>query len=656
MEHLLTDTNCCAILPPITAVTGDTVFSQKEAHGGISFSDDIDLNDQEAEKEVNQVKERINISKTKYLEEGIKLVMGKKILFGALFVLILASFVAGCGGTTTTTAPATSAPATTAPATTTAANWWDKFGEPQYGGTLTTRVTSLADNFDPMNLPWASNYFSYEVLFQADWTLPRTTYSFKIAAVPDAKWVVGTVVDSWTWKDDQTLTLTIKKGIKWQNKAPTNGREFVAEDVAYHYDQVFGTGHGFTKPNPFVAGWCSAIDHVVATGTYTADVIFKKPTPIANFFAISDFACDASMVPHELYDNPATAKDWHNATGTGAYMVSDFVTGSSLTYVRNPDYYGVDPRHPKNKLPYYDKVVMMCIPDKATAVAALRAGQLDMLNDVDWQTATNIKKTNPELIMDTRPDNGPAVIPRNDQVPFSDIKVRKALQLAVNIPEVASQYYGGNVPAVPVGLISAELKGWGTPYSEWPKSLQDEYKYDPTAAKKLLEEAGYPNGFKTTLYMSSTGSQEFAQIMQSYFKAINVDATISMMDNTAYSAFVIAAKYEGMVLNSWSNMCWPVGISMFNVTTRNVNNAMRQKDTTYDDYYDKFMNAKTSEEASTALKAGDQYAMQQHWQVVTTGGTYYNIWQPWLKGYSGEIMTQVGWDRHMYWMKLWSKK
>jgi peptide/nickel transport system substrate-binding protein len=334
-------------------------------------------------------------------------------------------------------------------------------------------------------------------------------------------------------------------------------------------------------------------------------------------------------------------------------MVSDFVAGSYLTYAKNPDYYGYDPRHPANKLPYLDKLEILCIPDDATAVAAIRTGQLDMLNDMDWQTAENLKKSNPELVMDTRPDNGPGLQPRCDQEPFTDIRVRKAMQLAVNITEIAQKFYGGNVPAEPVGLISPGFKGWYTPFENWPQSLKDEYKYDPAQAKALMAEAGYPDGFKTKLHMSSTGNSEFAQIMKSYLKEIGIDADINVIEDTAWTPFIVSADYTGIALASWLGMVWPVGISFFDATTMNFNNAMRQPDKTYDQYYEQFMNSKTTEEAQKILITADQYAMKQHWQVATTVGVYYNIWQPYVMGYSGEIMSGLGWDRHMTWMKFW---
>ena len=76
------------------------------------------------------------------------------------------------------------------------------------------------------------------------------------------------------------------------------------------------------------------------------------------------------------------------------------------------------------------------------------------------------------------------------------------------------------------------MKGWGFPYEEWPQDLKDEYAYNPTAAKKLLADAGYPNGFKTNVVADTAGDMDLLQIVKSYFAEVGIDMEIRPMESS----------------------------------------------------------------------------------------------------------------------------
>ena len=83
------------------------------------------------------------------------------------------------------------------------------------------------------------------------------------------------------------------------------------------------------------------------------------------------------------------------------------------------------------------------------------------------------------------------------------------------------------------------MKGWGFPYEEWPQDLKDEYAYNPKAAKKLLADAGYPNGFKTNIVANTSADMQLLQLVKSYFADIGIDMEIRPMESTDWTAFVI---------------------------------------------------------------------------------------------------------------------
>ena len=121
-------------------------------------------------------------------------------------------------------------------------NRWDKLGKPQYGGTMTLRINSDIMIFDPYEVPYRANIMSgwLETLYTEAW--------LSDPAVQD--YIKNHLAESWEFADPSTYVVHLRKGIHWQDIPPVNGREFTADDVAYHYDRLYGLGHGFTKPGP----------------------------------------------------------------------------------------------------------------------------------------------------------------------------------------------------------------------------------------------------------------------------------------------------------------------------------------------------------------------------------------------------------------------
>jgi peptide/nickel transport system substrate-binding protein len=564
---------------------------------------------------------------------------------------------------TTTIAPS---PTATTPAKTPAAqaNWWDKFGEPEYGGTLIHRTadTLTGVGLDPAIPRGGSNQrFWVETLFIPNWAVDRSIFSFSSSYVP-LEYCTGWLAESWEWSDPLTLTVHLRHGVHWQDKPPTNGREFTADDVVYTFDRLLGTGHGFTEPNPYYGSILSNVEGAAAQDRYTVAFKFKK----ASFFAIDPLVdtgpMGVSMVAQEwveLGGTPASVAppgppgppgigaapsgptaDWHNVVGTGAWMLTDFVEGTSMTFSKNPNYWGYDARYPKNKLPYADTFKELSIPDMATTLAAMRTGKIDLLVEMhgpEWQQGKSLADTNPEIKQACSSDFGYSLIPRCDTKPFTDIRVRKALQMAIDRQTIAKTHYGGTVDGKPAGLISPDLKGWTIPYDQWPQDLKDEYSYNPTKAKELLAEAGYPDGFKTDVYSQPEFDPDLLQIVKSYFMDIGVDMEIRMLpDMPSFGQFAEARKHDQMVCEPHTG---PGGSPATNLKFRTLNDSYNYgmiNDPTYDALYNQLVAATNIEEAQRLSQEADMYTLQQHWSFQVCRSPHLVMWQPYTKGYSGE--------------------
>ena len=417
--------------------------------------------------------------------------------------------------------------------------WWEKFGKPEYGGELVIRANNKIVNFDPYDAPSGNIHSAWmERLVSCDWTLDPAVFDFLPHWHP-SQYMKGCLAESWEFTDPGTYVAHLRKGIHWQNIPPANGREFNADDVVFHYQRMCGMGN-FSKPSQQRAPAFQELVSVTAADQYT--VIFKwnvtnKELILETMHQISPAAC---------LENPEAVKkwgdlnDWHHAVGTGPYMLKEFLPGGAATLVKNPDYWGHDERYPLHKLPYIDTVKFILMANEAEAIEAMRQGKLDIIDHISPKQAYAIQKTNPEILQITHPDSNAASIElRNDTTPFNDIRVRKAMQMAIDLPALAKEYFEGTIEPYPSTLTSRYMTGWGFPYEEWPQDLKDEYAYNPPAAKKLLAEAGYPDGFTTNIVVDAAADLGMIQISKSYFAAVGIDMEIRIMATGQWINFVL---------------------------------------------------------------------------------------------------------------------
>jgi peptide/nickel transport system substrate-binding protein len=237
-----------------------------------------------------------------------------------------------------------------------------------------------------------------------------------------------------------------------------------------------------------------------------------------------------------------------------------------------------------------------------------------------------------------------------DTKPFSDIKVRQALQMAINRQDIADNYYGGTASATPVGLISASLKGYAYDYTEWPQTLKDEYAYNLTGAKQLLDDAGYPSGFSTNVVAANSDDLQLLQVFQDYFKDINVDMKINTYDWATYQSMMRAGKHDAMITFG-GGFTWTPTRSIDEFYSQGSDNgATKVNDADYDALHAKFLSATTAAESAQAMHDADKRVIEQHWAVWAGESSTYIFWQPYLKGYSGEYLQ---WGRGLTYAKLW---
>ena len=579
--------------------------------------------------------------------------MKNKIMWLILSCLMVLPLVlASCGTKTTptttatttqTTKPTTSITTATNPTTSATTAPAQAASAPQYGGTFTYRVNADASTFDPYFYPrttgdTVSNLWM-DTLPMVDFNaVYQQKYQFKSGFVP-LQYMTGRLVESWETDGMATLTFHVRKGITWQNKAPMNGREFTAYDIEYSFDRLLGKGRGFTKPSPYVSmDNYQLIDTVTATDKYT--VVFKLKAPsLEQFRYLMNPIAYASIVPPEVIQQYGDMQNWKNAVSTGPFMLTDYVSGTSFTTIKNSTYWGHDEVYPQNILPYFDGVKVLIVPDNATALAALRTGKIDMIENIPWTDADSLKKTNPELVFGTRPQNGWGIFLHVDTKPFSDIRVRQAMQKAIDIKTIAQSYYGGHANPVVPGVW--EQTGYSIPFDKWPADVQAGYTYAPSAAKKLLADAGYPSGFKFTMLAASSADLDLFQIVKSYFSNIGIGMDIQVIDAPSFEAITRADKHvaQAYQLVWWSTP--PLQLTNQRLSSHypyrsHINNAE------FDALWNKLNTSVSDDEETNLILQMYTLGTAQEWTVNLPLFDYFVSWQPWLKRYNGETPSIEG--------------
>ena len=261
-------------------------------------------------------------------------------------------------------------------------------------------------------------------------------------------------------------------------------------------------------------------------------------------------------------------KDWRNVVGTGPYMLTDWTEGSSISLQKNPDYWDFDEKYPENRLPYIDEIQKLFINEEATQLAALRSGKVDhLLNYItSVDVLDSLRKTNPEIVVEPRSDRSEtSFVMDASKPPFDDIRVRQAMQMAIDIEGIKNTYYKGTSMWKPQGLVGEGVGAYFTPFDEWPEEVKKGYMYDLEGAEALLDEAGYPRGadgtiFKTTLDHLYRFDLGYSELAAAYWAEIGVDVEINVLDEASAPAVRGDRTWEGLMFHTLGSNASPESV------------------------------------------------------------------------------------------------
>ena len=350
------------------------------------------------------------------------------------------------------------------------------------------------------------------------------------------------LAESWRNLDPLTYEFKLRKGVKWHDGSP-----FVAADVLASLKRVPNVPN---SPASFAVFVRSIVE---ATAPDEHTVILKTAAP--NPGLASDMT-SVRILPKAIAES-ATTEDFNSGKamiGTGPFKFSEYKPGDRVVLVRNDQYWGAKPD--------WTRVQMRMVANNATRVAALLAGDLQMIENVptsdvkrlmgdkNLAVAQVVSNRLIYLHMDSnRTQNSPFVRtadgkPMENANPLTDPRVRRAMSMAINREAIVDRIM--ETVAVPAGQLLAE-QFFGT-----SKNLKVD-KYDPEGAKKLLAQAGYPNGFQLTLHSPNNryiNDEKIAQAIAQFLTRVGIVTKLETMPSNIF--FTRASKLEfSTILAGW---------------------------------------------------------------------------------------------------------
>jgi len=351
--------------------------------------------------------------------------------------------------------------------------------------------------------------------------------------------IVPDLAEKWTVsRDGRVYTFQLRRGVRFHNKPPVNAREVTADDVKYSLERFMAKSAFRTRFEP--------VTGVDVVDRYTVRVTLKEPyAPFLNHLANPSFC---AILPREAEDRFKDFNTPEAVIGTGPFVLKSYDKGVRVVFERNPDYF-------MKGLPYLDGVVIDITPDAAARVAVLRAGKAELPHIWGWispEEAKAVQKTNPELTLTPYLIIGlPYISFRTDQPPFNDVRVRRAVSLALDRKAWNDALLFGE-GCVDAGPVPCALKEWKLDATKMdPAKAKYLVGYDPAEAKRLLAEAGYATGLTVPMFHWPgyvVPWRSYYELAADNLAKVGITVELKPEEYGKYSSTTMVGKYEKMAM------------------------------------------------------------------------------------------------------------
>lgn len=373
--------------------------------------------------------------------------------------------------------------------------------QPLQGGTL--RIGQLGDvqGFDPAIIPTA-NYVYLNQLYDT-----LTLYDEDFDVTPQ-------LATAWSFDDDgRAMTLTLRPDVVFHD-----GRAMTASDVVYSLERIQDPGLGAN-----LQSLSMMVTSVEAVDDHTVRLTFEEPSP-----AVFDLLDMLFIVDRAAIETPDATPN-----GTGPFRFVRWQPGGSLTLAANEAYW-------KDGLPYLDGVEILPFADRSSLAANLQAGAIDVARQPSPSDLDRLSRDSRfERVIGASGSYVNSLLFNVRQPPLDDKRVRRAISMATDRQQ----------------FINVYLNGLGEPwYQPLPRhslgfdpTIGEPYAYDPEAARELLAEAGYPDGFTISMISSGAwlpGTTELAQIVQQNLADVGITVNVRELEQAAARPLFVAGDFD----------------------------------------------------------------------------------------------------------------
>lgn len=435
--------------------------------------------------------------------------------------------------------------------------------------------------------------------------------------------VVPDLAESWEQVSPTEVVFHLRKGVKWQNIPPVNGRELTSADIKYTFDRIFDPA--VKSPN---RAYFSKIDRVEAPDKYTVKFIMKEPfAPFVKYTALTY----GMIVAKEAVAINGDLKKWPTTVGSGPWILKEYKPNEIIHYVRNPDYY-------EKGRPYLDEWKIRLIASIPVIVTAFRTRQIDMITGyIDYDQTQEFLKKHPNEYdwVEHFSNSWMRFTLASDKPPFNDKRMRQALSMTIDrktqLMAVYPEGRGRIESIVPVSLWSS------IPYDKLGKASKY-LQRDVEEARRLVKAAG----FKTPLPFKLTYTTAYGAIWQN-----NVDALVAQINSSkAFKVTLVPREYGAYISGAFLGKYEEEAVLALTTPPSDPDEvlwdhfhptASRNAGRVNDPIITKALEAQRAEmDPAKRLKILTDlqfYLAEQLYNIPTIAGPSYDVWPKWIKGY-----------------------
>ena len=413
---------------------------------------------------------------------------------------------------------------------------------PQKGGTLVVGLSADILTLDPADHRERTTETVIRNMF--DGLVTRTT---------DGR-VVLELAESAALVDDTTWEFVLKKGVTFHN-----GEDLTAEDVKFTFDRIISE-NGIDYPEPHTSGrkgLIAPLESVEIMDDYTVRLHLSAPWPVAMQMFVHQ-----QIIPKDYFEEVGNEAFNKAPVGCGPFKFVEGSLADQIVIERFDDYYGGANELPPVGPPSLDRVIFKILPEASTRVAALRAGEVNIIQSVPSHMIP-VLATDPNIQVVSGPSTRPFWMEMNvNQPPFDDVRVRLAMNYAVDADLILETVLGG------LGIV---IPGPLSPYNNFADPTLEPYGYDPDKALALLADAGWTDsdgdgfldkgGEKFAFVIDARPTEKaYTEAIAGQLQELGIDATVRVWGDYSVLKPLLLGGERTAYVGGWGDSAFdPVG-------------------------------------------------------------------------------------------------